>query len=524
MKRLALIVAMTCAPAIARAQFVTSGANLDKASQQDVDETTYTGRVFISGMYYAESASATPAGSQDAAPGKLLYTDIRGFLKADHIQGGKWQGVGDLRLRVASNGAQEFPMMQTGMAAGSTARGWLGGNEYQLREGYVLRRGDKVDLALGRQVLLDVDAIRIDGLRAVYRKSDAWELGAFAGLYPNPFSRTIDDDYKPADANKRTITEMPVAGGAWAGYRYNRVYGALGLAAVDYRDKPDPAIPADPLRTFVSSQGYFRVKTGVDVFHYGVLDLTGPAKQQLMNLQVGLHWRAKPRVLIEAGVSRMSTYAIAIYVRDILQPIGATPPPAGSIVNNLVLARMGADEARVGATYNMIEKRVDVWGTLRYRKRDALDNANLPAVIAALPPESMYDVSAGIRQKKSLGGWTLSATGDLISGLHTDTYWITAGGQRTFLKDKLDVELDVMYVSYKDVCPAAATDPTCGGNIQGTTIRPGGSIVYLRDKHWVIIGDYRLTLNSAKAVNAGVSSPRPDITGHSLFVRAQYSF
>jgi hypothetical protein len=412
-------------------------------------------------------------------------------------------------------------MAPAGTTPSSTARGWLGGNEYQLREAYALRSGEKLDWGVGRQVLLDVDAIRIDGIRAVYRQSEAWELGAFAGMYPNPFSRTIEDDYKITPT--RTIDGMPIAGGAWAGYRYNRVYGAIGAAAVSYRDPTNVVnLTPAPLRTFVTSQGYFRLKTGVDIFHYGVYDITGEAKNQLMNLQVGVHWRAKPRVLVELGVSHMSTYSIAVYVRQYLEQTQAI---AGTIVNNLVLARMGADEARAGILYSKIEKRVDVWGTLRYRKRGALDNANLPAVIAALPPDTQYDFSGGIRQKKSIGGWTLSLTGDYIDGIHTNSYWATAGGERTFMKDKLDVELDVQYVSYKDSCPVVVpADPTCGGDMKGQTIRPGGELVYQRDKHWVFIADYRLSLYSGTSGTGATAVKRPDITGNSVFARAQYSF
>ena len=68
----------------------------------------------------------------------------------------------------------------------------------------------RLTMALGRQVVRDVDAITIDGFRVGYRPRKSWEYGAFAGLYPNPFSRSLDTDY---------LDEGSLPGNAGGGWR-----------------------------------------------------------------------------------------------------------------------------------------------------------------------------------------------------------------------------------------------------------------------------------------------------------------
>jgi hypothetical protein len=97
---LALVVAL---PAVARAQFVTSGADLDEPAGDAVNETAYKGRLSTTGVYYTESSDAVVdtvnnVGDDPASDQTILYTDLRGRLEAAHIDGGKWDAVGDFRL------------------------------------------------------------------------------------------------------------------------------------------------------------------------------------------------------------------------------------------------------------------------------------------------------------------------------------------------------------------------------------------------------------------------------------------
>lgn len=495
-RRIVVTLAVVLAPRLASAQFATRGEDVEEPAEPPADDTEIRGRVSTSGVYYGESSA------EGASPQRLLYTDVRGRVEAEHIEGGAWAALGDLRLRLAADDR--------------AARGWLGGNEVDLKELSATRRGATVDLTLGRLIVREADATTIDGVRVAWRAAPEWELGGFAGMFPSPFARSLEHDYAADDANLRGVTGLPVAAGSWAGYRYRTVHGSVGAAAILPRDA-DPTEP-DPTRVFVTSQGYWRLGKGTDVFHYGVFDLAGEAGAQLLNLQLGLHWRPAPRLLVEGGYSHMSTYALALYVRDLLEEpstIAGAPPQ-----QNLVLMRMGADEARAGANYTFLEQRVDVHGELRYRRRESIapDDPLLPPELADLPADTQWDLSAGVRQRRSLGGWTLGANATLIRGDRTSSTFGTLRGTRTFWGDRLDLDADVTYIDYADAC--SATDPTCTGTSSGATFRAGATLVYRRDRHWLALADYHLALNSSRSA----TTVRPDLTSHTLFARIQYSF
>jgi hypothetical protein len=500
-------------PAAAHAQFVTSGADLDEPAGEAVTDTAYRGRVSTTGVLYDESSDALVdpvlnVGDDPASGQTILYGDLRGRIEAAHIQGGKWDAVGDFRLRLP---ADEL-----------SARGWLGGSESDLREAYFLRRGKKTDLALGRLILRDLDASTVDGVKLIHRPSRAFELGAFAGLYPNPFSRSLSTDYVP----DRAPQDMPAATGAWGGYRTATAHGSIGVAGIfpqDDEDAPDP----DPTRAFATASGYWRARPGVDLFHYLVVDLVGRGGTQLMNAQLGLHWRASDVLVVEAGASHMSTYAIELYLRDYLEAPD-TPTP-GRVQNNLFIARMASDEGRLGATYLVRKQRVDVYGQVRYRSRGMIASDDLPAEIADLPPDTQLDVSGGVRQRRSIAGLDLGLSFLYIDGDRTSTQAVTARVRRGFLDDRIDVDLDATYLAYSDTCAFAPggipSEANCSGTADGTIVEVGGAAVWRRDKHWLFLADYHYSTNSATARSAaGVETAEPTIVGHTFFARAQYSF
>ncbi len=494
--------------AAASAQFVTSGADLDAPAGEAIDETAYKGRLMASGTYYGESSNAAVdplanTGDDPASDQALLYTDLRGRIEAAHIQGGKWDAAGDFRIRYA-DGAD-------------ASRGWLGGSESDLREAFILRRGGKTDVSIGRLVVRDVDATTIDGLRVTHRRSPGFELGAFAGVYPNPFSRDVATDYPEG----RALGDLPLGAGAWAGYRSPRAHGAIGAAVLLPRD-PDDVDP-EPTRAFLTANGYFRVRPGFDVYHYGVVDVAGRGGVQLLNGQLGVRWRKSPELLLEAAVSHLSTYAIELYVRDYLENPDAAPMPM-RIQNNLFVARMASDEGRGGATYTLRQAKVDVFGQVRYRRRATIASDELPMEIAALPPDTQIDVSGGARKRDAFLKTTVTANLIYITGDWTSTWALTGRLSRGFRDDRVAAELDVSYLKYDDACPATG-DPACMGTATGSSTEFGGNLVWRRDRHWMFLGDYHYSTNAATTEPVpGTTTDEPTITGHSLFVRGQYSF
>jgi hypothetical protein len=454
------------------------------------------GLLSSSALFYSESSAGPAApGNRQASPEDLAFADVRARLEAGNLASGRWGGLGDFRLRVTRDDL--------------SARGFTGGGEYHLREAHVDRRGDRVDIAAGRLVLRDVDAIRVDGAALRLRTAGAWNYGAFAGLYPNPLSRSLDTDYERGPERG-----LPAAGGVWAAYAGARSHGAFGLAGVSPRD---PATADHPARVFASSHGYHQASDRLDLFHYVVVDLAGPSGRQLLSAQLGASWRAGQMVRVEAGFAHMSTDAVEIYVRDLLETPDPSPETGAPPQNNLALVRMASDEGRLGAVLSL-PARVDLHGQVRVRRREALTDAELPMEIAALAPDTQLDLSGGVRQRDSLFGLDLAATAVAIRGARTASTFAALRARRDLWTGRLSAELEAGAVDYADRC--GDSDPTCTGDLDGRTWRAGGQLIAMPARGWLFLVDYRFAWNTAD--RAGQAQPA--IRSHAAFTRLQRSF
>jgi hypothetical protein len=512
MRRLALAAAAALAllaPEVARAQFVSSGDKLAEPAAQNVEDTKLIGRLYATFGYYGESESS--GDGMNASPDTLLWGDLRARIEADHISGGSFDFLGDFRLRftpddytVPPNGTPASPV--------TTSRGWIGGKEYDLRELFARYGSDSASFSVGRLILRDVDAMTVDGATFAGRTSPSFEFGIAAGLFPNPYSRSLNTDYKFAADDTRSVTGYPAAVGAWGGYRYAQFYGSVGAGAIFPRNT-SPTFTEDN-RIFVTARGYARVSPTVNFFHYGVVDAAGAAGAQLTNLQLGADWMATAPLRIELAYSHMSTYAIETYFRNYLETV--TDPMI--ITNNLDVARMAADEGRLGANYDA-GAGLDVFGQFRYRRRDAIETSQLNAAIVALPAEAQIDVSAGVRKKNAVAGWDLGANAAYITGDRTTSIYATVRGAHSYLDDRMDLDLDLGYVSYKD---AVAADSPIGGQASGSTIRGGGQVVFRQTEHWMYLADLHLGYNSSSTASM---PPRDSTILETIgLFRVQYSF
>src|SRR5262249_25121727 len=153
---------------------------------------------------------------------------------------------------------------------------------------YVSHGGERTDVYLGRQIVLDLAATKIDGLRLDYASSQTWTYLAFAGLYPTRGSRSLDTDYpKGQDAmGKPSGRVLPAAGGAGAAYRTQSAYGALGVVGIAPLSKDRATGTQEQPRVFVTTNGYWRPSSGLDLFHYVVVDFLGAGGAALTNLSL----------------------------------------------------------------------------------------------------------------------------------------------------------------------------------------------------------------------------------------------
>jgi hypothetical protein len=516
MRRALLALALVLAGGgVARAQFVTSGDKLSQPAAQNVEESKIIGRLYATFGYYGESSSG--GAGYDASPDRLVWGDLRGRVEADHIKGSAFDVLGDLRIRFTPHDVST-PVANVPAAGQAQSRGWIGGNEYDLREAFVRYGSDAASFSVGRLVLRDLDAMTVDGARFAGRSSASFEYGVAAGLFPNPYSRSFSTDYKFAADDERGVADYPAAAGAWAGYRLAAFYGAVGAGAIFPRNTS--ATYQENNRTFLTASGYARVSPTVNFFHYGVLDVSGDAGTQLTSLQLGGDWMVSAPLRIEVGYSHMSTYAIETYFRNYLETVLIPAGGVTTIVNNLDVARMAADEGRLGANYAFLKSGLDVFGQVRYRRRDTIDTAATDANIAALPAETQIDVSAGVRKKAAIADWDLGANAAYITGDRTTSFYAFVRGAHSYLEERMDVDLDAGYISYEDAC-ATAQAAVCG-QASGSTIRAGGQVVFRQTTHWMYLGDLHIGYNTGSS--ATTSMARGSILETIALLRAQYSF
>jgi hypothetical protein len=511
--------------ATAHAQGFVERAEADRPAEE-LQETLFRMRFDVTAGAFVESqlGEAPVENTSIASPNSIYWLDLRAKVDARHIQGSRVDGMIDMRARLNPDPS-------------APSRGYRGGEEYDLKEGHFTWRGETTNVALGRQILRDVDAQTIDGLTVVQELSKRYELGAFAGLYPDPFSRSIYDDYKVTvysdeglPIGSEYVRPLPVAAGGWTGYRYSRAHGALGAAAILPRNDDPPlgmpmAPPRSENRVLLTSHGYWRTLQSVDVIHYVVAEgRTKSSLPTLVNGQLILHWRPSDRVLLEAGASRMSSYAVEVYLRDLLERlhpyVGMCPDMTTRCVqNNLEVIRIASSEVRAGGNYLFAGPRVDVHAQLRYREREGLA---VPEGLLVFNADTQYDVSVGLRKKRAIGGFDVGASAVAIRGERTAANMVGLRASRA-LQGSLFLDLDAGYSQYEDGCVASMLDPrTCDGTARGYTYKGGVLGTWQRDLHWLVIADYHLNVNKAQAIRNGLVNSYPYFAGHSFFLRVQY--
>ena len=530
--RVLLALPIVLAATLARAQgFVDVDAAGGPAEEPDL--TSLKMRVDLTGGAYVESqyGEAPIANTSISSPNSIFWVDVRGKLDARHISGSRMDVYGDLRIRLNPDPA-------------APSRGYQGGQEYDLKEAYGAYRGESTDLSLGRIILREVDAQTIDGATLVYHSSVRYELGLFGGLYPDPFSRSVQDDYKVItydDAGlptgKETVKPIPLAAGGWAGYRYSRAYGAFGLMGILPRnDDPPPlmpmATPRSENRLLVTSNGYWRTIEAIDLIHYLVLEARNSNDvPTLINGQLVGHWRASPRLLLEGGVSRMSSYAVEVYLRDLLEryypfvdamgnPL-MCDPGLPCIQNNLDIIRVASNEVRAGGNYFVSGPRLDVNAMVRYREREGLV---LPEGLPIFPADRQVEGSLGARKRELWKKFDVGGSAVIVRGRRALANIFGVRATRE-LSPSTYLELDGGYSQYEDGCRGSNLDTrTCEGTARGFTYRLGALGTWQRDEHWLFIADYHANLNKAKAIRNGEVNVYPYYAGHSFFFRAQYRY
>ena len=447
------------------------------------------GRLSLSGMVLGEQGDRGGADGE-AANALLGYGDLRGIIDGRRLGPGV-AFRGDFRLRLT--GHFDEASARRGEPQIS-ARGYAGGREYELREAWVGGAGERFSIAAGRVVVVESDALTLDGLRGTVRLHRALELSLWGGLAPSPFSRSLDQDYPS------------LAGGGGLGLLWAApwIRGSLALCGL-YLGGPDdggaivPERPAaEPGRTeaprlFATLGGYLRA-TGWLAFHeHLVVDFTGAAGLQVTRATVAAVLHPGP-VRIHLGYGHLSSLALELYLVRLLQDRRSFQ--LGTVENNLVVQRTARDEGRLMAGWRI--KRLDLYVDGRVRRR-ALAAAGEDPNFKERGEELAFDLTAGLRDDGDLLGLRLHGAFTELLDYRGESQIVTAEIGRDFAAQALRLDLSYRWQRNRDFAadgtapcvPTQGLGQGCYGRRRGDVHELGLLVGVHPGQRLSLLGEYR---------------------------------
>jgi hypothetical protein len=509
---------------------------IDKEDDRE-DETLWQGSLTSTTFYFRESGGtgsplitdgATP---DNASPFSRLFTELRAQLDGRHVRGGRW----DLRLDGRARFVKDpFGTNHPASDENNIQSGAFGDNEYDVREFYLVRGGRRTDLFLGRQVIGDLAAIKIDGLRFDYAKNARWTYLGFLGAYPLRGSRSIATDYPRGvgPMGQRAARVVPVAGGFGGAFRTSRSYGALGAVAIIPTKKDAYTGTLEKPRVFVTTNGYARRSPKLDLYHYVVVDLLGEAGFALTNLTVGMQWKPTSRLRTNLSVNRVDTEVLNQQVRDQLENV---EPLEGVVINNNQVQRVAADSVRatVSGAFGKVN-RFEVTTGLSARRRPEV-RLESGTMDQTLPAAQAVDLLLQVVDRRFYGGTRLDLSFVRGVGIGSASYArstsqiIRLGATKEMKDGKSELQADVAYISSADdnaggLCITNDIS-TCYGSANSSGLQ--GTAVYYRrlKKDWFFTGSGSLgTQKLTTTGTMGEGVPQTTTVNTSLFLRLGYRF
>lgn len=492
----------------------------------------YSGKVSLTGFFYTEDDGIKLTGDESLFLSKLStstqmgFGELRATVDARRIAKERIDFRLDVRLRLT--GTYNFETKFTDEFTdkrnsdnnfGISARGYLGGPEYDLREAYVnVRFTEGFGLQLGRMFVPEADNIKLDAVRLWRRFGPHWTGTAFAGGYPNPYSRSLLTDYSSAcgsgvagDTSTPATSgpcvpggmQLGIGAGVGARYSYDRLWGSVGLVGSFFNGEGDGGkvqvepsamsvmgarapslsqsnlLPVDGAldapRVFISWLNSWRPAERFDVFSDLVVDAYGSAGPQLTRLVLLGSLRLLPndRLTLRVGASYLSSLAVNMYLNRLVynRLTGGTLQAAGIsfVENNLTILRTGRAEGRVTLDARLI-RRLGGFVEGRFRFRTLVNGGSDPTVYGDKDIYGKYaqsiagDGTIGLRDTGSIAGLRGSLSYSFIGDFRALNHIINFDIGRDFWNERIGVTLNYLAAITKDKGPVgagAAIDDPC---------------------------------------------------------------
>lgn len=478
------------------------------------------------GDYPPAVATNQSPGSNSAAYSRY-FTDLRLQTDFRHIGGSRWEARIDARARVVNSPTAPTEPLPAA-PNGHVQSGLTGQNEYEVRELWLIRNGERTDFVLGRQFIADLAAVKIDGLRFDYASSKQLTFLGFAGLYPLRGSRSITTDYialkNPADPTQ-SAGKFVGAGGFGAAYRTPLAYGAFGGVALVPFEKEQP-------RVFATANGYYRPNPLLDIYHYALIDVVSSYGAQITNLTAGLNYKPHQRLRMTASVNHVDTDSLNIQAAAFYDSPQSNPV----VQNEIALQRLSTSSARASISAGLGHlQRFELTAAMGFRYRPSfalntytaaggtpltyqLDAAKSVDVYGSiLDRNSIFDARIGIDAMQSYGVGAVA--------FQRNEMFSVRGFVGHALGGRGEWEAEVSYTKTKDsgltaTC-GAGTVPTCFGQSNGTVLSGGGALYYRASRDWFFIGQAYVSRTN---LTSGMLAADPAITGLTGYLRIAYRF
>lgn len=511
---------------------------IDAEEQKDAEREAEVHGSVTSTTFVAKEAGGAADDdnrSDDASPATRLFTDLRTQLTAKRILGGSWNVRADARARIAppcsfksttAGLGDRLADLDPSLAQCRVQSGAYGGNEYELRELYVRREGGKLEIQVGRQDIPEMVDVRVDGARLRYALSPTWQVLGFGGLYPSRTSRSLQDDYRGQ--------VLPGVVGAAGEYRYESIYGSVGVAGILPGGEDAVTGDVETPRTFVTSDGFWRPSELIDFYHITVVDFTGAAGSGLTNLHLGVNVKPSRSLRITAAINRVDTETLNVYAQNFLEDDGG----ADKVENNVAVARISSESARLGVSAAFAERRFEVSTHFQLRRR--------PDIVVC-PPSMLYDcdpsadmgvlfpaaqsgeVMLSLVDRRSIGGLRLGASVLRIFGVGDEVFQRSESlvarieGSRPLLDGKMQVEADLSYMHSEDTGGADICNSplTCFGRATVDVISGSGLVYYRFSPAWFAL--VHASASSQTYTTPLVMNPSPNMILSGL-ARLAYRF
>ena len=485
---------------------------VDKIDTEKTEEGTLVqGSIASSSFLYAERGGeyATVAGSNNTGPSRL-FTELRLQTDFRHIKASRWEARLDARVRAVTNIS---PAAQGTMTPENNPQsGLTGDNEYELRELWLIRAGKRTDFIMGRQFVPDLGGVKFDGIRFDYAKSAKLTLLGFAGLYPLRGSRSLTTDYQPLKSPTGAEAGRIVTVGGFGGaYRTVNSYGAIGAVAMY-------PLKIETPRFYVTSQGYMRSGSKLDVYHFALLDLLGAAANdsaahiQATNLSAGVNLKPSPRLRLTASAHQVDTETLNVQAGQFLN--GENPLGNTVVQNEAYVLRLATRSARAAVSAGLGKlQRFEVTAAVSVRNRPEFTLKTVDAMTAdvKLPAANSVEVFGSFVDRRSLKDIRVGIDGSQSFGVGTlafqrsEALFVRLHALRAFANGRGEWEAEINYTKVKDSIigqslsagvpgcgdpaqPSGTQVPSCYGTSNNQLYSAGGQLTYRLRRDWLGLG------------------------------------